>query len=451
MSDLNTVKNAELSLYNDSGIVTIYAKQNDTARSVRFKIIDNHKSFKIPVEDPDFHIYIKERFPDNTTLLPVEVNSANITDGAVIVHFNAEMLAQAGVCKCELVMIRSTSESIFDELGNMKDSSAQILSTASFNLNVEANVNAARNMAGISRKRDMDITEAVLRLDNLSRSEDEREASELQRIAAEGQRISAELSREANEANRVAAETLRSQEYAEIASRIEALTAQAERLNESFSKIENAAAKTLNGTIYIGATATTDGTSGLMPVAKAGEQDYALFGDGKYRKIDLDEAKNATTVNGHTVESNVPKNAKFTDTTYGLATDTKNGLLSSNSYKDIQKLSNLILHSQNLDIIGISDGLIAAHAPKNYSKGECFIFECNENYYLGIAKKNIPQDTTLDLGYDSWQYFDNVNITSVLGCILKRLLTKEKETPFRFGVENGEYGYYNDRGSFIPF
>lgn len=38
-------------------------------------------------------------------------------------------------------------------------------------------------------------------------------------------------------------------------------------------------------------------------------------------------ADNATTVNGHTVNSNVPANAKYTDTTYGAATTSKLGLV----------------------------------------------------------------------------------------------------------------------------
>lgn len=36
---------------------------------------------------------------------------------------------------------------------------------------------------------------------------------------------------------------------------------------------------------------------------------------------------NSTTVNGHTVNSDVPANAKFTDTTYGVATTTKTGIV----------------------------------------------------------------------------------------------------------------------------
>ena len=38
---------------------------------------------------------------------------------------------------------------------------------------------------------------------------------------------------------------------------------------------------------------------------------------------------NAATVNGHRVNSDVPANAKFTDTTYGVATTSANGLMSS--------------------------------------------------------------------------------------------------------------------------
>ena len=40
-------------------------------------------------------------------------------------------------------------------------------------------------------------------------------------------------------------------------------------------------------------------------------------------------ATNATKVNGHTVNSDVPANAKFTDTTYSVATTSANGLMSS--------------------------------------------------------------------------------------------------------------------------
>ena len=44
-------------------------------------------------------------------------------------------------------------------------------------------------------------------------------------------------------------------------------------------------------------------------------------------KADIDHTH--TTVNGHTVESDVPIDAKFTDTTYNVATISENGLMSS--------------------------------------------------------------------------------------------------------------------------
>lgn len=47
---------------------------------------------------------------------------------------------------------------------------------------------------------------------------------------------------------------------------------------------------------------------------------------------------NSTTVNGHTVNSDVPAGAKFTDTTYGLATTSSSGLM---SYNDKSKLNGI--------------------------------------------------------------------------------------------------------------
>jgi len=45
--------------------------------------------------------------------------------------------------------------------------------------------------------------------------------------------------------------------------------------------------------------------------------------------INGDISGDAGTVNGHAVNSDVPANAKFTDTTYSVATTSANGLMSS--------------------------------------------------------------------------------------------------------------------------
>lgn len=50
------------------------------------------------------------------------------------------------------------------------------------------------------------------------------------------------------------------------------------------------------------------------------------------------KASDSATVNGKTVAVNVPANAKFTDTTYSVATSSKNGLLSSTDKAKLDKL-----------------------------------------------------------------------------------------------------------------
>lgn len=54
-------------------------------------------------------------------------------------------------------------------------------------------------------------------------------------------------------------------------------------------------------------------------------------------------ADNALEVNGHTVNSDVPVNAKFTDTTYGAVTDSASGLMTAAQKKKLDGLSNYSL------------------------------------------------------------------------------------------------------------
>lgn len=70
----------------------------------------------------------------------------------------------------------------------------------------------------------------------------------------------------------------------------------------------------------------------LDKITAGTKESYDLdgFGDMKKTTYDADEngiVDNAEKVNGHTVESDVPSGAKFTDTTYAVATQTTDGLL----------------------------------------------------------------------------------------------------------------------------
>lgn len=83
--------------------------------------------------------------------------------------------------------------------------------------------------------------------------------------------------------------------------------------------------------------------TGLANVAKTGS-----YNDLANKPASLPaNGGNSTTVNGHTVESNVPANAKFTDTTYVNATTAKAGLMSNT---DKVKLDGINITSGTQDL-----------------------------------------------------------------------------------------------------
>ena len=71
-------------------------------------------------------------------------------------------------------------------------------------------------------------------------------------------------------------------------------------------------------------------------------------------------ADNALKANGHTVNADVPVNAKFTDTTYGTVTDSASGLMTAAQKKKLDELSNYSLPVASATTLGgvkIGDGL----------------------------------------------------------------------------------------------
>lgn len=71
-------------------------------------------------------------------------------------------------------------------------------------------------------------------------------------------------------------------------------------------------------------------------------------------------ADDALKANGHTVNSDVPVNAKFTDTTYGTVTDSASGLMTAAQKKKLDGLSNYSLPVASATTLGgvkIGDGL----------------------------------------------------------------------------------------------
>lgn len=97
--------------------------------------------------------------------------------------------------------------------------------------------------------------------------------------------------------------------------------------NESYASTSTAAT-TLHSQAYTSVVVATDG--GTVSYANsAGNANSVAWSNVSGRPSSLPaNGGNSTTVNGHTVNTNVPANAKFTDTTYAIATTSANGLMS---------------------------------------------------------------------------------------------------------------------------
>lgn len=69
-------------------------------------------------------------------------------------------------------------------------------------------------------------------------------------------------------------------------------------------------------------------------------------------------ADTATKVNGHTVESNVPANAKFTDTTYSAATAAKDGLMAKADKAKLDGFGEAADYAKTADVSGKQDKVL---------------------------------------------------------------------------------------------
>lgn len=80
---------------------------------------------------------------------------------------------------------------------------------------------------------------------------------------------------------------------------------------------------------------------------------------------------NSTTVNGHSVNSDVPAGAKFTDTTYGVATASSNGLMSKGDKVKLDALGDIVTIQKSLKLT--TDWMDTGIAGENLSSGTYII------------------------------------------------------------------------------
>lgn len=167
---LVVVRENDLGFYNDQGIFTIPAKQYDTGRIFKFNIIDI-----CDIDLTDCEVYIRIAKPDGTQFQGHECtqildNSTILVDTSI--GNGNQILTAPGCNRCEL---------------NIKDQNGKILTTWSFNINVESRVHDGSNIMSLDSFDFIDniINEEQKRIEN----EKIRENNESDRIINENQRI----------------------------------------------------------------------------------------------------------------------------------------------------------------------------------------------------------------------------------------------------------------------
>lgn len=149
------------------------------------------------------------------------------------------------------------------------------------------------------------------------------------------------------------------------------------------------------------------GTGGSITVDNALSDTSENPVQNKVVKVELDKKSNVehthTTVNGYTVNSDVPENAKFTDTTYELATSSTDGLMSATDKAILDKRMayKLVSSSYQTVTIDVSDW-------NTLSSGG---YACEKTLPVGLLYDNYIFDVSLSSDTDaaklqlqSWNY-----------------------------------------------
>jgi hypothetical protein len=120
-------------------------------------------------------------------------------------------------------------------------------------------------------------------------------------------------------------------------------------------------------------------------------------------------AANAGTVNNHEVNKNVPANAVFTDTTYGVATSSANGLMSKtdkaifdaipNSYAtqaQVNQLATTATNSVNAAVSAKNDAVAAKNQAQSIADGLASIRDTAVDTSLAISGQAADSKTVGD-------------------------------------------------------
>lgn len=195
-------KDITLGFYDEVGRPSIFCRQSDTERRVRFQLIDEMAAYII--EDVTY-IAIKIRYADGTIMAPYLIPDYETSEdkSELTIKLTPNMLACPGVNKCDLIFIKADEPPRWDEEGHIISDNSQILTTCSFNLYVDGSVYNDGCMTTIDNVAASELLALVISAQSIIDHDKDYQANEATRIDNENLRIAHEAVRVENEDKRV--------------------------------------------------------------------------------------------------------------------------------------------------------------------------------------------------------------------------------------------------------
>lgn len=181
----DVIQEFTIGFFDSSGVFSIYMKQDDTDRVIKFHIMDNAEDYREFLSNPYLIITVREQLPSGDMLpdIPIDKQDLDLETMSLTIHVTKAMLQQSGIANCELMF-----SSIEDGL---------IITTVPFKLIIEESFMTIPND---STQIEFDNwTELYIALRSM---QDQVESGETFRVENENERISQENARQAAEAER---------------------------------------------------------------------------------------------------------------------------------------------------------------------------------------------------------------------------------------------------------
>lgn len=204
----STVQELTLGFYNEAGIYTVYAKQGDTNRQLHVQFADTIQQYLL--EDVTY-VYIKGKTSNGTILPPILIPNDCISEDKSEMTYTIDsiLLSVPGITECEVSIMSCDEMPEFDEEGVLVNENYQILTTDTFNIYVEANVQSTGELTPSESQIIKQLLPLVVGAQQLidhdsiyTANEEIRTANELTRTNNEVERVNAENERKETENER---------------------------------------------------------------------------------------------------------------------------------------------------------------------------------------------------------------------------------------------------------